>query len=367
VVARAPGTFYRFQKLVRRHKVAFAAAGAVIAALVIGLGVSSWSLLIQSQLRLQADAEKKNAQVEADRSRQIVRYLTGILADIAPSLAKGCTKKYVQEVLIRFDERVGTELQDQKDLEAVVRTTLGDVQCVMGQYASAETNFNKALAIRRKLYGSEHPEVAATLVKLVDLLHKAEKRSKAEGLAKEAVGILENLVQSSPNRDDYRLELGHSQWCLGSLLAETGRRDAGIEVMEKALALFEKAARDSVSRAIFLQEQAFTHRALGDWVQDLGRVDETERHYRAAIGLYAALKAEAPDNAFYYAEEAYSTWMLGTRLERAERPATAVGEYRAALALYAKATARFPSQVDFETRRESVRSSLVSLLNSEGK
>src|SRR5438094_5338609 len=41
VVARPPSNLYRFQKLVRRNKLAFAAASAVVAALMIGLTVST--------------------------------------------------------------------------------------------------------------------------------------------------------------------------------------------------------------------------------------------------------------------------------------------------------------------------------------
>jgi eukaryotic-like serine/threonine-protein kinase len=60
VFARPPSNLYRFQKLVCRHKLAFAAAGAVTAALVIGLGVSTWSLLREKQaLRRSSIAEIK--------------------------------------------------------------------------------------------------------------------------------------------------------------------------------------------------------------------------------------------------------------------------------------------------------------------
>jgi hypothetical protein len=49
VVARPPSTVYRFQKLVWRNKLAFAAAGAVAAALVIGLAVSMWQFVEKSK------------------------------------------------------------------------------------------------------------------------------------------------------------------------------------------------------------------------------------------------------------------------------------------------------------------------------
>ena len=45
VVARPPTPLYRFQKMVRRNKLAFAAAGAVMAALLVGLFLASWQAL----------------------------------------------------------------------------------------------------------------------------------------------------------------------------------------------------------------------------------------------------------------------------------------------------------------------------------
>ncbi len=61
IVAHPPGNFYRLQKLARRHKLAFFAAGAVTAALVIGLGVATVALV-----RIQrADRQIRQAKDEA--------------------------------------------------------------------------------------------------------------------------------------------------------------------------------------------------------------------------------------------------------------------------------------------------------------
>src|SRR6186713_2315668 len=45
VVARPPSRLYEFQKSVRRHKFGFAAAGAVVMALAIGFGISTWQFV----------------------------------------------------------------------------------------------------------------------------------------------------------------------------------------------------------------------------------------------------------------------------------------------------------------------------------
>jgi eukaryotic-like serine/threonine-protein kinase len=82
VVARPPSKLYRFQKLVRRNKAAFVGAGAVTAALVIGLGLSTWLFIeekdarrravaaeqTQSRLREQAETEARRADQESRRA-----------------------------------------------------------------------------------------------------------------------------------------------------------------------------------------------------------------------------------------------------------------------------------------------------------
>ncbi|HTY85891.1 MAG TPA: serine/threonine-protein kinase [Candidatus Acidoferrum sp.] len=81
VVARPPSRLYRFQKLVRRNRVIFGAAAAVLLALVIGLGSATWAFLKekaaharavaaeQQQARLRVEAEQAEAR-EAELRRQ---------------------------------------------------------------------------------------------------------------------------------------------------------------------------------------------------------------------------------------------------------------------------------------------------------
>jgi serine/threonine protein kinase len=67
VSARPPGKLYLFRKLLRRHRIAFAAAAAVTVALVGGLAVSSWFYLrerearqVQARLRETAEVARAN-------------------------------------------------------------------------------------------------------------------------------------------------------------------------------------------------------------------------------------------------------------------------------------------------------------------
>jgi eukaryotic-like serine/threonine-protein kinase len=71
VVARPPSNLYRFRRLVRRHKVTFAAASAVATVLVLGVAVSTGQALRathaeqeQSRLRLQAEGALAQMQIQ---------------------------------------------------------------------------------------------------------------------------------------------------------------------------------------------------------------------------------------------------------------------------------------------------------------
>src|SRR5207249_2550316 len=171
VVARPPSNLYRFQKLVRRNKLAFAAASAVIATLIIGLGLSTWLFLkerearqradaaekTQRQLRQQAEADEKMAKTEAAKSKQVARFLEDMLQGVGPSVALGRDTTMLREILDKTAERVGEDLKDQPDVEAELRSTIGEVYWALGQYQKAEAMHREALALRRKLFGQEHP------------------------------------------------------------------------------------------------------------------------------------------------------------------------------------------------------------------
>ena len=68
VVARPPSQLYRFQKMVRRHKLVFAAGAAVVTALVLGLGFATWSSIRERKMRQRAELAEQKATDEAARA-----------------------------------------------------------------------------------------------------------------------------------------------------------------------------------------------------------------------------------------------------------------------------------------------------------
>src|SRR5262249_23126168 len=83
VIARPPSMVYRFQKLVRRNKLAFGATVAVVAALLVGLGFSTYLYFRartaeqqQSRLRQQAEVarqEEVKMRQQAEANEQVAK------------------------------------------------------------------------------------------------------------------------------------------------------------------------------------------------------------------------------------------------------------------------------------------------------
>jgi eukaryotic-like serine/threonine-protein kinase len=74
VIARPPSAIYRFQKFVRRNRLAFAVATAFAAALIIGLALSTWQYLEKSDAyrrALAAENEQNQLRQEAEKARSL--------------------------------------------------------------------------------------------------------------------------------------------------------------------------------------------------------------------------------------------------------------------------------------------------------
>jgi len=207
VSARPPSQLYRFRKMVRRNKLAFGAAGAVFAALVIGLGLSTWLFVKergtrqraetaereQGRQRQHAEAEGKKARSEAAKSQQVARFLQDMLKSVGPSVAQGRDTAMLQEILEKTTERMGNDLTNQPEVEAELRTTIGLVYHELLQDVIATDMLRKALALRRKLPGADLA-VATSLRNLARLTIGGGETSETRAMLEEAMAINRRLL-----------------------------------------------------------------------------------------------------------------------------------------------------------------------------
>jgi hypothetical protein len=84
VVARPPTNLYRFQKMVRRNKFAFAATAAVAFALLAGIGATSWQAIRARHAEQQQRFERARAE---KRLKATMRFFDQAFNSVAPALS----------------------------------------------------------------------------------------------------------------------------------------------------------------------------------------------------------------------------------------------------------------------------------------
>jgi len=331
VAARPPSQLYRFQKMVRRNKLAFGAASAVVTALVIGLGLSTWLFVKergtrqraetaereQGRQRQQAEAEGKKARSEAAKSQQVARFLQDMLKSVGPSVALGRDTTMLQEILDKTAERVGNDLTNQPEVEAELRTTIGLVYNELEEFSKAEGMHRKALALRKRALGHEHPAVADSLYNLAVALRPQATDIGAVGIpmVEEALALYRKL-QGNENLEVAKClsELGN--WlCMRGMVseAEANARQA-LEIQTRLLGHENADSARSLRRlaVILMQQQKlseaesrirealeiskrlsgpnhpdvlFSLHWLGDILLQEGRLPESEAVSRDAVSL----------------------------------------------------------------------------------
>ena len=194
VVARPPSATYRFQKMVRRNKLVFASAAAVVTALTIGLGISLWQGVEKTRAYRRAVAAEKAAGTEAAKSRQVAQFLKDMLGAAGPSVARGRDAQMLREILDKTAERVSKDLTDQPEVEADLRIIIGNAYADLGAHDQAGAMFSEALAIRRRVLGQKHRQVAAALNDLGINLRLRGEMGGAESQAREALVMSRELL-----------------------------------------------------------------------------------------------------------------------------------------------------------------------------
>ena len=346
IAARPPSRSYQFQKLVRRNKLAFVAAGAVVAALVLGLGISTWMFFKEKQarqravaaeqaqsrlrqeaeiaraaeakLRIRAEADEQQAKTEAAKSEQVAQFLKDMLVGVGPWVAKGRDTTVLREIVDRTAERVGKDLNNQPEVEWELRNTIGAIYRELSQPEKAEAVLKDAPAAAKRLYGGESLKAAALLHNLALALNDQNKLDKAEPLLREVLAMR-------------RKHLGNEDLLVAMTLHDLAntlhyeRKWAEAEVIQReALALVRKVTdTDNTEVAVALDHLAIM-------LRDQGRLAEAEPLFRESLGMYRKVRGD--DNPAV--AEVLGT--LASVLRQQGKLAEAEGSYREALPMCRK-------------------------------
>jgi eukaryotic-like serine/threonine-protein kinase len=188
VLARADAWSYRASKFLKRHALV-AGLGAAFVALLVGFSITTY---VQSgriaQERDVAQVQRARAQTAQQRAEAVSTFLIDSFQLADPSHARG-EKITAREILDQGAARIGKELSAQPDLQATLLDTIGSVYLSLDLPEDAQPLIEQGLAVRRKLFGERHLDVAHSLYSLNRVYEKKGDLKRAEALAIDSLAI----------------------------------------------------------------------------------------------------------------------------------------------------------------------------------
>jgi tetratricopeptide (TPR) repeat protein len=322
--ARPVGQAGRLWRWCRRNPVPAALSAALLLALLGGLGGMAflWRQADAQRVRaegLAEDARQKGtlaeeqgqvARTEADKARQVARFLTQMFQapdplglDGVPLFAPRPEERVTQAaqaVLDRGADSLAHRLHEQPEVRAELLDTIGRVYCTLGLIGKAEPLLTEALDLRRRHLAPDSPEVAASLQDLGWLEHQKGDYVRAEALYREALALRRPTAATVP------MPLSTTLLTLGWLLADEEDFEAAEPLFREAIELRRQALGDAhrdvaVARmglvACFIARGDF-QAAAGPYMQavtvilpaegDKGLVESIALFQRALLGEFAS-------------------------------------------------------------------------------
>jgi tetratricopeptide (TPR) repeat protein len=260
VVARPPSAAYRFQKMVRRNRLLFAAGSAVGLALVLGLGNSLWMLARERRAVQRALAAEQAARVEATQREKVARFLGEIATGAMPESVEGADTVLLRDILDQARER----LQASGASQPSELWNLGLAYQGLGDLGQAETLIREALQSGIQTWGAESVSVRDFRNELVDILLRQGKPRQAEDVLEEG---LNSASEGTPEQT--------------ALLASRGSIRARQGKWQDAAADFRKALRQE-------PDNHELHHSLAPLLIQGGEVQEYLKLRQTALRRFAA-------------------------------------------------------------------------------
>ncbi|MEE9503147.1 MAG: serine/threonine-protein kinase [Candidatus Aminicenantaceae bacterium] len=316
VLAGPPSATYRLKKYVRRHKVGVAAASLVVLAMIIGITGTTIGLL-------KAVKAERIAKEETETAQQVSDFLVDLFEVSDPSEARGNTVT-AREILDKGVDKIEVELQAQPRIQSRLMETMGRVYRNLGIYAQAAQILEKSLSLKRKVYGEEHLEVAASLHTLAVLYDTQGKYQEAESLFRQSLAIKEKILEEDhPEVAKSLNSIAVVNWNQGKYTEAEPLFQKSLAIKEKALgpddpevgntltnlgALYHLQSKFEEAEPLFKRALAISEKVLGQdhpdvaaslnnlgsLYEDMGKREEAEPLYERALAIWE--KALGPEH-----------------------------------------------------------------------
>jgi serine/threonine-protein kinase len=272
VAAQRDTLRYRAGKFVRRHTIGVA-AGAAGLAVILGLAVA---MTLQS-VRLARQRDEIRA--ERDKALEVSGFLEEVFAGSDPGETRGETVT-AREILDKGAARVMTKLKDQPETQAALALAIGKVYLSLGLNDRARPLLEQSLALRQRLHGDSHVDVAESLLAL-----SVQEQNRGDFAAAEASQRRALSIQRS-RLGDHDRKLGDALTDLSVTLLALAKYAEAEAVVREALAIHRGAPGGQEAVAYDLNN-------LASVLRRSGRLKEAEAVYREALAAARAVFGSA--------------------------------------------------------------------------
>jgi serine/threonine protein kinase len=319
VVARPPSTFYEFQKTVRRHRVGFAAAAAVLGVLAIGITLTTWQAVratratkdalaarqqaeASAQRAVQAQADEARQRQQADAARNQAESLVSfMIQDLQPALkdyGRLSLLRQVDEKTVAYFAALPQALRDAKTelAHADAITALAGIFTAAGDMKAAREQEQRALALYKRL-AEQHPEIPEAAAGVLNLewmlysLEPAHSSSELDAFQQEILHRWRGLFARFPDNIVVKQGLGSTLWTRTSFAAQRFNKpqeavQVGLELQEyvrKGMASHPESKLLSRAYANALGILAVAYQAVGERAKAVQASEEAEAFYDQAL------------------------------------------------------------------------------------
>jgi serine/threonine-protein kinase len=265
VKANQDSFMYRSKKFIKRNKTAVSFVALIL--LIIAIGIIGTI----RQARIIAK-ERDNANLEAEKANRIKSFLLDMIS--APDPMKDGSEVKVIDVIQRASGKLKFELADHPQIEAEIRTMIGNTYQNLGIYDPAETELMKAYELNKKLFGEKSKESAMSLKNLGLIYHYKGDYKKTEIYYKNSLAMLKS-IETEPS-----FETALVLDTYGTLMTDIGDYEKAEELTKEALMIGEatKGSDDS--------EVAQIKNNLATSLNYLGKLDEADSLYRESLRVF---------------------------------------------------------------------------------
>ncbi len=220
---------YRARKFVARHRWGVGAAASV-ATMLIAFAVVTY---LQAQ---RIAAERDAAHVERTRAEQVSSFLVELFELADPSRTRGA-QVTARELLDIGARRVNVGLAQQPETRAMLLGTIGRVYGGLGLYPDSVRLLEEALALKRRVHGEQHAEVARAAGELAQALCA---QGQLDACERELRTALQIQLELSAEDDIQRAPLIALE---GDLAHLRGMHTEAADRYEQALSLYQRHGR----------------------------------------------------------------------------------------------------------------------------